>query len=592
MGGSSPQVTTSQQQTQPWAASQPYLTDLMGQAQAQQQKPVQPLPSTFAPLNGLQNAGASDLTGFALDPAVSGTAAGALGAAGQNIGAGQAATNFYQSQLGSNAPTADWVSSILSDPAAQQYLSGAMGNAGAGSSGLSNLASQQGGINYANQQLAGAPSLSSWLQSQLATGAAGSNYAQNALSNTSGTSALNSNATNAAGQNFLTSLLGSNNGLSSLSGLAGTGGADWASQQLSGANPLTGLAASTQGGVDALSNSANNTQGADFISSLLSAAPGSDPNLDALYKREAEQVGNQVNSQFSMANRTGSGAHQDIYAKDMNDLANEVYGGAYQSDLSRQAGLAQGLLGNSQSAAGQLAGINSGVAGQLAGQQQSAAGMQAGAAGQLYGGALQGANTLAGNQLGAANSLLGANNSLASLLYGGAQNAGGQLGSQQQNAASGLNSLLGGALNTTANNATSSANNAANIASNQQIAAASLAQQQSANAAGALASGQQAGIGALPSIFSSLQAPGATLEGVGATYQQQAQQQLQDLYNQFMYSQQQPWSNLQNYSGIITGLGGLGSNSSGTSSVTPSQPSTLQQLLGAGAGIAGIASLM
>jgi len=66
----------------------------------------------------------------------------------------------------------------------------------------------------------------------------------------------------------------------------------------------------------------------------------------------------------------------------------------------------------------------------------------------------------------------------------------------------------------------------------------------------------------------------------GGAYDTQAQNQLNSILNQYQYSQQQPWNILSGYAGAISGLGGLGGSSTGTST-QPSQ-SALPSLIGTG----------
>jgi hypothetical protein len=66
----------------------------------------------------------------------------------------------------------------------------------------------------------------------------------------------------------------------------------------------------------------------------------------------------------------------------------------------------------------------------------------------------------------------------------------------------------------------------------------------------------------------------------GGAYDTQSQNQLNSLLQQFQYSKQQPWNILSGYAGAISGLGGLGGSSTGTST-QPSQ-SAIPSLIGTG----------
>ena len=63
---------------------------------------------------------------------------------------------------------------------------------------------------------------------------------------------------------------------------------------------------------------------------------GANPHLDAIYARAAHQVRDQVNAQFGGAGRVGSGAHADVVARNLGDLASGLYGQAYESERDRQ----------------------------------------------------------------------------------------------------------------------------------------------------------------------------------------------------------------------------------------------------------------
>lgn len=95
------------------------------------------------------------------------------------------------------------------------------------------------------------------------------------------------------------------------------------------------------------------------------------------------------------------------------------------------------------------------------------------------------------------------------------------------------------------------------------------------------------GIGQLPGVQEAQYSDLNKLGQVGAAYEGQAQTQLQDALNRWNFQQETPWTNLQRYAQILGGIGGAG----GTQTATSSQPNnTLGQLLGVGAGIAGLAT--
>ena len=96
----------------------------------------------------------------------------------------------------------------------------------------------------------------------------------------------------------------------------------------------------------------NGNAGMDALESMSSAV---NPYMDSLYSRAADQALSKINGNFSQAGRYGSGAHEAAAADAAQNLANEMYGHAY--DQSLQAAQAQGQLFN-QAAAQQLDAYN------------------------------------------------------------------------------------------------------------------------------------------------------------------------------------------------------------------------------------------
>jgi hypothetical protein len=62
------------------------------------------------------------------------------------------------------------------------------------------------------------------------------------------------------------------------------------------------------------------------------------------------------------------------------------------------------------------------------------------------------------------------------------------------------------------------------------------------------------------------------LLGVGAQREGLGQQYINDQLARWNYAQQQPWQNLQNYSGLVTGMGGMGGTTSQTAPGAESNP--------------------
>jgi hypothetical protein len=155
---------------------------------------------------------------------------------------------------------------------------------------------------------------------------------------------------------------------------------------------------------------------------------------------------------------------------------------------------------------------------------------------------------------------LNRNVSLTSLLGGMGQNqltnllnAGGQL---SQNALNQANFRAGTA---------TSLNNAQNTQAGQSIAAATLA----------------------PTLANQDYTDLNNLLNVGTAYQNQNQANISDLLNRYNYTQTQPWNLLNNYAGVVSGLGSLGGSTSGTSTGTQPSQSIVPGLLGAGVSLLG-----
>lgn len=62
----------------------------------------------------------------------------------------------------------------------------------------------------------------------------------------------------------------------------------------------------------------------------------SNPYLDAMYGRAADQVTSSVNGNFAQAGRYGSGAHTASLTEGLGNMATDLYGGAYEADRGRQ----------------------------------------------------------------------------------------------------------------------------------------------------------------------------------------------------------------------------------------------------------------
>ena len=72
------------------------------------------------------------------------------------------------------------------------------------------------------------------------------------------------------------------------------------------------------------------------------------PYLSSTFDNAAGHVRNALDSQFAAAGRYGSGAHEAAMADQYNNLANDIYGGAYNNErgfMAQAAGLLPSLYG-------------------------------------------------------------------------------------------------------------------------------------------------------------------------------------------------------------------------------------------------------
>ena len=113
--------------------------------------------------------------------------------------------------------------------------------------------------------------------------------------------------------------------------------------------PLTpNLSAQTQQGMGLLGQ-ASPLPG-QYATDVLSGKyldPSSDPYLQSTYNQAVQSANNAINSNFAGNNRYGSGAHNAAIASADTNLANNLFGGAYQQGIQNQlavAGMAPGLL--------------------------------------------------------------------------------------------------------------------------------------------------------------------------------------------------------------------------------------------------------
>jgi len=473
-GGTTTQTTV--QNTDPWKPAQPYLTDLMGQAQS------------------LYNS------------------------TSQNVGYAPFNTVAPMSEQTQQALNATWQRAMNGSPlmaGAEQSLAGLM-------------------------QPQSAPGMAA-LQ-----GLSGGYYDPGAAYTQAGT-AMNPYA------GLVASGLGQQNAATGLAaGMAGSG------VDLSG-NPL--LAAAAYGGLrnpaiaQAYSQANQNPYATPAMALLGQEATGGvNPYLNQLYSAASQPVMDSVNSVFGQAGRTGSGANQQELTRDLGDLAANIYGSNYNQALQNQMAAATQIQNAYDAASGRnLSAV--GLMGNLAGQDIS---NQLAAANNLNSGniaafnAQQGAASLLGNLSAGdlsrnaeiANQLAGLGDSQ----LGRYMSAGGQLSGDALNQANVMAGAAGGL--------------------NSQFNAGNNLMLNAAQAAPALASND----------YNDLQ----NALSVGGAYDTQAQNQINDLLTRWQYQQQQPWNLLDNYSGLLTGFGGLGSSTNGTVT-TRQQQSLVPTLINAAA---------
>lgn len=144
-------------------------------------------------------------------------------------------------------------------------------------------------------------------------------------------------------------------------------GAQRASQLFArGGTPVVGFSPQTEAALNAaelraMQGSPVTTAAQNFAAQTLTGgmlgqnpflAGGENPYLDATFNRAAGAVTNQVQSNFGLAGRNVRGADAAGVATDrMNDLAAQIYGGAYENDANRrlsafmgERNLQQGLI--------------------------------------------------------------------------------------------------------------------------------------------------------------------------------------------------------------------------------------------------------
>ena len=82
-------------------------------------------------------------------------------------------------------------------------------------------------------------------------------------------------------------------------------------------------------------------QGINLLNPI--AQGGANPFLEQTFNQAADVVSDRVNSQFAGSGRTGSVANQQVLQRGLNDLATNIFGGAFENEQNRRLAAAQGI---------------------------------------------------------------------------------------------------------------------------------------------------------------------------------------------------------------------------------------------------------
>lgn len=585
-GGSQPKTQTVEQTSEPWPGAQPYLKDVMGQAQ-----------SLYRSGTGTQYYPFSTVVPFSpqTDQALS-----MQEQLAQSNPLLQTATSRVQGEMGLN-PTS--------------YVgSGQVGNiAGGGAAYNPSAMASQAAAGTATPEAAAAGGVYG------AAAQGGMNSAMRGQIEQAGrapTQAINAVYGAGAAPNAAAGRLG--RFAAPGSRISAADGLDAAARAQSGAAGVYDQAARGQ-----LMNSASfqpfMAPGASPSEQYLSgmAAGGTNPYLEDMYRRGADDLEDRINAQFSSAGRYGSTAHQKALQDGLADMRTNMFGAQYNADQARRlqaTGQIQSAYDTGQNralqATGQQASLNeAGIARQL----QGAAGLEGVLSNRF--GRLQGAAGLQGQFQG---------QDLARQLQATGQQA--QFGEAQAGralqAATSAGAMEQGDLARRLGALQASAGIEANDRS-RQLQGAGLLQglgaermnfglqgdqalraaagqnaQQAMQAAGVASSieGQRRG----QALQAAQMAPGLRaaqfddpmrLMEVGGVREQLAREQLADAQRRHDFFQTAPWDNLARYSGLVNGMGALGSTSSQTG-LNPNYVSPTQRALSGAATGAGILSML
>lgn len=102
--------------------------------------------------------------------------------------------------------------------------------------------------------------------------------------------------------------------------------APFAPQQEQAIGNITSMAGSGDPSTAALQN---------YVTGTLNGSPSSNPYLDSMFNRAAQQTQGQLASQFAGAGRN-VGESEGLRSQQLNDLATGIYGGAYNTGVQQQ----------------------------------------------------------------------------------------------------------------------------------------------------------------------------------------------------------------------------------------------------------------
>ena len=90
-------------------------------------------------------------------------------------------------------------------------------------------------------------------------------------------------------------------------------------------------------GITNLATNGTPTTGAaqDYVTKVLNGQPASNPYLDSMFNRAADQTQNRLASEFAGAGRNVDQS-QGLRSQQLNDLATQIYGGAYNTGVQQQ----------------------------------------------------------------------------------------------------------------------------------------------------------------------------------------------------------------------------------------------------------------